>query len=55
MLKEEMRDRYDQMYICVKFPKLKKKIIDKYINSNRKNHFVHEELLSELTGALMKN
>jgi hypothetical protein len=26
MLKEEMRDRYDQMYICVKFPKLKKKI-----------------------------
>ena len=37
------------------YTKLKKKTIDKYINSNRKNHFVHEEQLSELTGALMKN
>lgn len=35
------------------YTKLKKKIIDKYINSNRKNHFVHEELLSELTGAII--
>lgn len=32
---------------------LEKKTIDKYINLNRKNHFVHEELLSELTGAII--
>lgn len=36
---------------------IEKKAIDKYINLNRKNHFVHEELLFELTGSIiwMKN
>lgn len=32
---------------------LEKKAIDKYINLNRKNYFVHEELLFELTGAII--
>lgn len=34
-----------------------RKLVDKYIRSNRKNHFVHEEVLTELTGAFvwMKN
>lgn len=32
---------------------IEKKSIDKYLKLNRKNHFVHEEVLSELTGAIL--
>lgn len=35
------------------FRKTEKKNIDKYLNFNRRNHFVHEELLSELTSAIV--
>lgn len=36
-----------------KFAKTEKKDIDKYLISNRKNHFIHEQLLSELTSAMI--
>lgn len=32
---------------------IERKSIDKYLNSNRRNHFVHGEVLSELTGAMI--
>lgn len=32
---------------------LERKSIDKYLNSNRKNHYVHGQVLAELTGALI--
>lgn len=36
-----------------KYRKTEKQSINKYITSNRRNHFVHGELLSELTNALI--
>lgn len=35
------------------FRKLEKKSIDRYLNNNRRNTFVHAELLSELTSAMI--
>lgn len=35
------------------FRKTEKKSIDKYLNSNRRNFFVHSEVLSELTSAII--
>lgn len=35
------------------FRQTEKRSIDKYLNSNRRNHFVHEQLLSELTSAII--
>lgn len=36
-----------------KFRQAEKKDVDKYINSNRRNHFIHEHLLTELTSAIV--
>ena len=36
-----------------KYRKAERESIDKYIRHNRRNHFVHEEVLSELTGAIV--
>lgn len=36
-----------------KFRQAEKKDVDKYINSNRRNHFIHEHLLAELTSAIV--
>ena len=35
------------------FRKIERKNIDKYLNSNRRNFFVHSEVLSELTSAII--
>ncbi|MCI8370805.1 MAG: hypothetical protein HFI75_00120 [Lachnospiraceae bacterium] len=35
------------------YRKIEKSSIDKYLNFNRRNHFIHEELLSELTNAII--
>lgn len=35
------------------FRETEKKDVNKYINSNRRNHFIHEHLLTELTSAII--
>lgn len=42
-----------EFFSLEKYRIAEKKSIDKYLKFNRRNHFVHEELLSELTNAII--
>lgn len=44
---------FRDFFCLTKFNKAERRTIDNYIKMNRRNHFVHENLLSELTSAII--